>query len=55
MNMSYCRFRNTLLALEDCNDAMQNEEPEEELSDEESIAKRLLIELCQEIVERELS
>ena len=52
MNMSYCRFRNTLLALEDCKDTMSEEMYEEEkLSQEEEIAKKNLIKICQEIAE----
>ena len=48
MNMSYCRFHNTLLDLRDCRDALYNGEiPSEE---EKRCAKRL-IELCKEIAE----
>ena len=56
-NMSYCRFRNTLLDLQDCRNAMQeisdavesdNLEP---LSHEEESARKSLIELCSEIFE----
>ena len=45
-NMSYCRFRNTLIDLQDCYDNMG-----EGISDLEKIAKENLIELCKEIVE----
>ena len=38
-NMSYCRFHNTRLDLEDCLDAINNEE---RLSEEEARAGRLL-------------
>ncbi len=46
MNMSHCRFRNTLLALEDC-----QEHIEDDLSDnyEEQEARELLIGICREI------
>ena len=46
-NMSYCRFRNTLLALEDCHDNMDHEL--KELSSEEFEARKQLITLCCEI------
>jgi len=41
-NMSYCRFRNTLADLRDCYDNLD----EDVRSDEESGARRRLIELC---------
>ena len=55
-NMSYCRFRNTLLELQDCYNAMVDEvngESDQEggLSIEESRAQIELIELCQTIIE----
>lgn len=53
-NMSYCRFRNTLLALQDCRDAIESleyDEDFEELSPEESAAKERLIELMAEILQ----
>lgn len=48
MNMSYCRFRNTLEDLKDCLEALNNGEIElvEELN-----AARNLLETCQEICE----
>ena len=46
MNMSYCKFQNTLQALRDCSYSM-----DEELSEEEAMAKKQLIKLCQEIIE----
>ena len=55
-NMSYCRFRNTLKALQDCDDALSNEnmelqtdDNEDGLSGEEHRAKEELIELCKDI------
>lgn len=49
-NMSYCRYRNTLLALQDCADfIIGNEAEEDDLSEEESLAKAKIIELCCEI------
>jgi len=40
LNMSYCRFRNTLKDLRDCADNWDVE------SDEEAAARRKLFELC---------
>lgn len=42
-NMSYCRFRNTLGDLEDCQDNM---EEVESLSEDEAQARKRLIEIC---------
>ena len=47
MNMSYCRFRNTLIDLEDC----KNNLPNKDLSREEAKAFAELIELCKKIAE----
>ena len=44
-NMSYCRFRNTLNDLRECYEHIANED----LSDEESEARKKLIELCKDI------
>lgn len=44
MNMSYCRFQNTLGDLRDCFEAW-----DEVLSPEEAHAKQKLIEVCQSI------
>lgn len=48
MNMDYCRFRNTLEALDDCNDEMNDDE----LSEKEECARKKLVALCCEIAER---
>lgn len=48
-NMSYCRFRNTLTDLRDCQDALWDDVGE--LSLEEKRAAKRLIEICQEIAE----
>jgi len=55
-NMSHCRFRNTLLDLQDCYDAMLDElngktEDEDGLTYEELRAKEELIKLCQIIID----
>jgi len=46
-NMSYCRFQNTLPDLEDCFDNLHETE---DLSEEESKARKRLILLCRDIV-----
>ena len=46
--MSYCRFRNTLLALQDCNYNL----PNEDLSHEEAKAFAELVIVCKDISER---
>ena len=46
-NMSYCRFRNTLMDLRECYNSMREEE---ELEAEEEAAKKDIIELCATIV-----
>lgn len=48
MNMSYCRFQNTLADLKDC---YYNIEEVEDMSAEEKRARKQLIELCAEIAE----
>jgi len=61
MNMSYCRFHNTLQDLEDCYENWENygEEPEDEedideaqeyLSKDEAEARAKLLALCERIV-----
>lgn len=47
-NMSYCRFHNTVLDLEDCLNAMENEE---ESSESEIASCDELLELCHKIVD----
>lgn len=48
MNMSYCRFQNTLSALRDCEQAMADGD---DLSEEEKKAKDRLIKICVRIAE----
>lgn len=47
-NMTYCRFRNTLKDLQDCYDAISNDD---DLSEEEEKARNKIIELCKDMVE----
>ena len=47
MNMSYCRFHNTLIDLKDCYYNMEDED----LSEEEKEAKEKLIKLCCDIAQ----
>lgn len=51
INMSYCRFQNTLLALEECRDALEDAGPDpfEELSNDERKAAKKLMKLCGEM------
>lgn len=51
-NMSYCRFENTALALQDCVHAIEEREVYE-FSDYELRGFKTLIELAQEIVDME--
>jgi hypothetical protein len=46
-NMAYARFRNTLADLRDCEEHMEDDD--EELGEEEALARRKLIELCAKI------
>ena len=48
MNMSYCRFYNTLQDLKDC---YYNIEDVEDMSDEEKRARKQLIEICMDIAD----
>ena len=48
MNMSYCRFHNTLQDLKDC---YYNIEDVEDMSDEEKRARKKLIEICMDIAD----
>lgn len=53
-NMSYCRFRNTLLALTDCERTLVedlNWDPNVLKNEEEVIAAKQLIKLCKSIAE----
>lgn len=45
MNMSYCRFHNTLIDLQDCNNHLFDND----LSEDEEKARKRLIELCKQI------
>ena len=47
-NMSYCRYRNTLMALEDCDQVLDDTE---DLSEGEIKARLRLIKLCMRIAE----
>lgn len=47
-NMSYCRFHNTLLDLQDCYENLDDED----LSPDEERARDRLINLCKEIAEQ---
>ena len=49
-NMSYCRFQNTLKDLQDCFDALQ-EENLEDLSNEELRSAQEMLQLCEQFVE----
>ena len=52
MNMSYCRFENTLAALRECDNAMAEScNPLDELSDSEKQAAKRLLKLCREMAE----
>ena len=54
INMSYCRFQNTLSALIECRDALTDHycgDPVAELSEEEQTAARRLFKLCHELAE----
>jgi len=46
-NMSYCRFQNTLNDLRDCEENLNNDD----LSKDEFVARKRLIELCLDIVQ----
>lgn len=48
MNMSYCRFQNTKIDLEDCLDNLTDN-----LSYDEHKARERLVEICKEIVAAE--
>jgi hypothetical protein len=54
MNMSYCRFQNTVSDLEDCFEAMCGEDEyyqsKADISEEEINSLERMIELCRDIV-----
>ena len=51
-NMSYCRFRNTLIDLRDCHEALSEmNDPNTELSGEELKAFERMVRLCREIAD----
>jgi len=50
-NMSYCRFENTLNDLQDCYDAMCDDDEMKDLSKREDEKRLQLVELCRNIVE----
>ena len=50
INMSYCRFQNTLLALEEAEEWLGEDYPEA-LSPEERRARDRLVKLCQRIAD----
>ena len=52
MNMSYCRFENTLAALRECDEAMaESANPLDELSESERKAAKRLLKLCREMAD----
>jgi len=52
MNMSYCRFQNTAIDLQDCASAIESGEAvDKKLSREEKQAKKRLVEICQDIID----
>ena len=52
MNMSYCRFQNTLNALQECLDALDEIDWDvKELGSDENYAARQLLRLCQQVAD----
>ena len=49
MNMGYRRFENTLAALEECDEALDDLHAFEKLSESEKKAAKKLIELCRDM------
>jgi len=53
-NMSYCRFYNTQIDLEDCKSTMEGNDDyyqsRDDLSDEEYVAFKRLVDTCRDIV-----
>lgn len=52
INMSYCAFENTFLALQQCEEILQEKEPEE-LSEREKKYYEKLVDLCATFAEFE--
>ncbi len=54
-NRSYCRFYNTQIDLEDCKDVMEGQDEHyqcrDDLSDEEYVAFKRLVNTCRDIVD----
>lgn len=50
-NMSYCRFRNTLADLIDCQDALNEHDGLDNLSEEEKRSAQRLIRVCRDIAD----
>lgn len=50
-NMSYCRFRNTLSHLQECQEAASMLEAPEDLPEEERKAAARLIKMCTELAQ----
>lgn len=54
--MSYCKWRNTAIALRQCLDSeddWQDEDEQDEISEEELRAKNEIISMCEELLDRE--
>lgn len=52
INMSYCRFENTLAALRECNAVLSDSrDPISDLSDSERKAARKLFKLCRDLAD----
>jgi hypothetical protein len=52
MNMSYCRFQNTLAALRECEEALSDSgDPLADLSEEERKAAKRLFKLCRSLAD----
>ncbi len=49
-NMSYCRFRNTVMDLEDCEENLW--EGLDDMSEDEARARKQLIKICRQIAEQ---
>jgi hypothetical protein len=52
MNMSYCRFENTLAALRECKEALAEScDPIAELSESEQKSAKQLLQMCRELAD----